>query len=181
MVKGGQQTYFPLAVFQFLPAFLTTALRRAARHAHQPLHSLTWAFHLTDQPSPPLPHLPVILSPDTHSDPASDQVSESASCPPADTAGPFNTPEQQSGSPTDATPDIPDNVNNTSQETPCETPVNEVEEEEGQSQASGAKEEEEEVWSCWGQDRSITLLASGLWLVGASWNAERYVWLACPL
>ncbi|KAK8378939.1 hypothetical protein O3P69_009581 [Scylla paramamosain] len=171
MVKGGQQTHFPLAVFQFLPAFLTTALRRAARQAHQPLHSLTWAFHLTHQPSPPLPHLPVILSPDTHSDSASDQVSESASCPPAD------TPEQQSDSPADATSDMPDNANNASQDTPSKAPVNEEEEVGEQSQASGPKEEEEEeeeVWGCWGQNGNITLLASGLWLVGASWNAERY-------
>lgn len=193
MVEGGPQRHFPLAVFQFLPAFLTTALRRAARAAYQPLHYLTWSFHLTHLPPEPLPDLPAIESSDPPpSESSADQSADSPpepepsnhpaepSCDPApDTPCedpvdlPDGEPTQQTDSPVDPTPATP-----VPQESPSQGTVDEDPEGEEVEECLQNKEEEgEHGWSCWGQDGNITLFASGLWLVGASWNAERCVLL----
>ncbi|KAG0715364.1 hypothetical protein GWK47_012075 [Chionoecetes opilio] len=169
MVEGGRQTHFPLAAFQFLPAFLTTALRRAASTAHQPLYSLTWTFHLTNLPSQPLPDLPIVLSPDPASNPPHEPASPSPEAP-------DDSREHQSDPPAVPTPDMPI-TRNTSQDSQSEVPASEDPVREGEVEEEGqghSPTEEEHVWGCWGQDGTMGLLASGLWLVGASWNAERY-------
>lgn len=208
MVEGGAQRHFPLAVFQFLPAFLTTALRRAARVAYQPLHYLTWSFHLTDLPPEPLPDLPAdsspvpsseppVESPDVpadpppseslanqseHSNPPVDPPCDPTSTPPCEnpTESPTVDSTQQTDAPTDPTPATPTPQSNASQDSPSQGTVDEEpegEEAEEEGLQEDKKEEEEHVWACWGQDGNIRLLASGLWLVGASWNAERWVYV----
>lgn len=204
MVKGGAQHHYPLAVFQFLPAFLTTALRRAARAAYQPLHYLTWSFHLTDLPPEPLPDLPAdpspdpsseppVESPDVPADPSPPSESPSnqsdPSNPPVDApCDPTSTPPnenptesptvdstQQTDAPMDPMPATPTPQSNASQDSPSQGTEDEEPEEEGLQEEK--EEEEEIVWACWGKDGNIRLLASGLWLVGASWNAERWVYM----
>ncbi|XP_050730386.1 dynein axonemal heavy chain 7-like [Eriocheir sinensis] len=206
MVEGGAQRHFPLAVFQFLPAFLTTALRRAARAAYQPLHYLTWSFHLTDLPPEPLPDLPADPSPDPSSEPPVESPDVPADPPPpsespANQSEPSNPPvdppcdptstppcenptesptvdsTQLSDPPTDRTPATPTPQSNASQDSPSQGTVDEElegEKAEEEGLQEDKEEEEEHVWACWGQDGNTRLLASGLWLVGASWNAERY-------
>ncbi|KAK3858557.1 hypothetical protein Pcinc_035261, partial [Petrolisthes cinctipes] len=145
-IESGCPSHFWLGAFQFLPAFLTTLLRKSAHSSARPLHHYSWSFHFTDLLPDNMPEfIPVVVDGNNENESEISHPNESE-----------NNDDAEHNQDDEKIPD--DNL--------LMDPNENVKE-----LALGLNSEESQT--LWRSIGEMGIMVSGLWLFGASWDSDR--------